>query len=100
MANSPVVLFRGAATTGTTTLYTVPASTAVIVTSILVANTSSVDQTYTMSLGGVSIATTVPIPPNESIVIEPKQVIVATNTIAGSASATTVNFHISGLAVT
>jgi hypothetical protein len=78
----------------------VPASTVIIVTSILIANTSGVDQTYNMSLGGIAIATAVPIPPNESVVIEPKQVIVATNLIAGHASATSVNFHISGLSIT
>ncbi len=100
MANTFVVLFRGAAATGSTTLYTVPASTTVMVTSIVVANTSSVEQTYNISLGGVSLASAIPVPANESVVIEPKQVIVATNVISGFASATSVNFHISGLAVT
>jgi hypothetical protein len=99
MANTFKVLFRGAATTGSTTLYTVPASTTTIVTSILVVNTSATPQTYTLNLDGVSIATTVPVPANDSILIEPKQVLIATDTISGLASATSVNFHISGMEI-
>ena len=100
MANTFVVLYRGAASTGSTTLYTAPALTTVMVTSILVVNTSASPQTYTLNLNGVSIATLVPVPANDSILIEPKQVITAAQTISGLASATSVNFHISGLAIT
>jgi hypothetical protein len=100
MANNFIVLYRGAAATGSTTLYTTPASTVVLVTSIVVTNTSSSEQTYNISLGGVALATAVPVPANDSIILEPKQVLVATNVLAGHASATSVNFHISGMAVT
>ena len=100
MANTFKALFRGAASTGSTTLYTVPAATTCMVTSILVVNTSASTQTYTLSLDGVSIATTVSVPANDTALIEPKQVLAATKTITGLASATTVNFHISGLEIT
>ena len=100
MANDFRVLFRGSASTSSATLYTVPANTTVSITSIVVANTGSTNQTYTMGIDGVSIATTIPVLANSSIVIEPKQVILATGTITGLASSTNIKFHISALAVT
>lgn len=100
MANTFKALFRGAASTGSTTLYTVPAATTTMITSILVVNTSASTQTYTLNLDGVSIATTVSVPANDTALIEPKQVLGATKTITGLASATSVNFHISGLEIT
>lgn len=100
MANTFKVLFRGAASTGSTTLYTVPASTTTIVTSILVANTSTSNQTYTLSLNGISIATAVPLAASDTKLLEIKQVLPAGQVIAGLASATSVNFHISGMEIT
>jgi len=100
MANTAKVLFRGAATTNTaTTLYTVPSATTTVVTSIGITNTASSEGTFTLSLGGVNFGTTVAIPANDSILIDLKQVLVATNTISGGASATTINFHISGVEI-
>jgi len=58
MATTPKILFRGAATTNTaTTLYTVPASTTTIVTSIVITNTASSTGTFTLALGGTNLAT-------------------------------------------
>lgn len=100
MATTVKALARTAAsTTTTTTLYTVPASTTAVVTNIVVTNTSSTSQTYTMALAGVSIATTVTIGALDSIVIDMRQVLSATQTITGGASATSVNFHISGVEI-
>jgi hypothetical protein len=100
MANTAKVLFRGSATTNTaTTLYTVPSATTTVVTSIVVTNTASTAGTFTIGLGGTNFGTAVSIPANDSIVIDLKQVLVATNTITGGASATTINFHISGLEI-
>lgn len=100
MATTSKALFRGAATTTTTTtLYTVPASTTAVVTNIVVTNTSSSALTYTLALNGVSIATSVPVAANDSYVIDMKQVISAGQTITGGASATSVNFHISGVEI-
>lgn len=100
MANTFKALFRGAASTGSTTLYTVPASTTTLISSIVVTNTASSSGTYTLLLNDVSIATAVSIPANDSVILELKQVIAASQTIKGSASATTINFHISGLEIT
>jgi hypothetical protein len=89
-------LFRGAASTSSTTLYTVPSATTTVVTNILVANTAGSTATFSMTLDGVSIATTVNVAANDSLSIDLKQALAATKVIAGLASATTVNFHISG----
>lgn len=100
MATTTSVLFRGAATTTTTTtLYTVPASTTTVVSNIVVTNTSASSQTYTLSLAGTALATTVAIAANTTVFIDLKQVLAATNTIQGGASATSVNFHISGVQI-
>lgn len=100
MANTFKVLFRGAATTGSSTLYTVPSSTTTLVNNILVANTASTAATYTINMGGFSVGTTVSVPANDTAVLDIKQVLTAGQTITGLASATTVNFHISGLEIT
>jgi hypothetical protein len=100
MATATKVLFRGAATTTVgTTLYTVPASTTTIVTSIGITNTAATAATYTLGLAGTNFATTVSIAPNDTIIIEPKQVLATTNVLTGGASATTVNFHICGVEI-
>lgn len=100
MANTPKVLFRGAATTTTTTtLYTVPASTNTIVTNIVVSNTGSAAYTFTLSLAGTLFANTVNINANSIATFDIKQVLATTNTIQGGASNTAVTFHISGVEV-
>ena len=98
MATTSKTLFRGAATTTTTTtLYTVPSATTTVVTSIIVTNTAASSGTFTLALGGTNFATTVTVGANDSTVIDLKQVLTATETIQGGASATTINFHISGV---
>jgi hypothetical protein len=99
MATTFKVLFRGAASTSNTTLYTVPAATTALVTSVVVVNTANTSATFDMSLNDVAIANDVSVPANDSLVLELKQVIETSNTIKGLASATTVNFHISGLEI-
>ena len=100
MATTSKALFRGAATTTTTTtLYTVPASTTTVVTDIIVVNTAASAGTFTLALDDVSLATTVCVGANDSTVIPVKQVLAAAKTIKGGASATTINFHISGVEI-
>ena len=100
MATTSKTLFRGAATTTTTTtLYTVPSATTTVVTSIIVTNTAASSGTFTLALGGTNFATTVTVGANDSTVIDLKQVLTATETIQGGASATTINFHISGVEI-
>ena len=100
MATTTKALFRGAATTNTaTTLYTVPASTTTVVTSIIVTNTSASAGTFTMALGGTNFGTLIAVGGNDSTVIDIKQVLTAAQTITGGASATSINFHISGVEI-
>lgn len=103
MANTVKALFRGAATTTTTTvLYTVSA-TNTVVTNIAVTNTASSAATFTLGMGtagsNTSLHTTTTISANSTVYIDLKQVLATTNTITGGASATTVSFHISGVEI-
>ena len=100
MATTSKALFRGAATTTlTTTLYTVPSATTAVVTNIVVANTAASAATFDLSLNGVKLADSVAIAADSIFALDLKQVISATETIQGGASATTVNFHISGVEI-
>lgn len=100
MATTSKALFRGAATTTlTTTLYTVPSATTAVVTNIVVTNTAATAATFDLSLNGTKLADAVSIAADSLTVIDLKQVINAAQTIQGGASATTVNFHISGVEI-
>lgn len=100
MATTSKTLYRGAAsTTVTTTLYTVPSATTTVVTEVSVTNTASSSGTFTLYLNGVIWANTVTVAANDTVVIPCKQPLVATNTIQGGASATTINFHIAGVEI-
>ena len=100
MATTSKTLFRGAATTNTATvLYTVPSATTTVVTSIVVTNTAAASGTFTLGLGGTNLATPVTVGAYDSTVIDLKQVLTATQTITGGASATSINFHIAGVEI-
>ena len=81
------------------TLYTVPASTTSVVTEMVVANTAGTAATFTLNLKGTAMAGTAAIAANSTTVIDIKQVLNTTETITGSASATTVKFFISGVEI-
>jgi hypothetical protein len=99
MAVTSKALFRGAASTSSTTLYTVPSATTTVVTNIIITNTTASTGTFTLGLGGTSLATLVTVGASDSTVLDIKQPLTATQTITGSASATTINFHISGVEI-
>ena len=99
MATTIKPLYRGAAATTNTTLYTVPAATTTSVTNIAVTNTAASAATFTLNLNGVAIQSGSSIAANATAYIDLKQVLNATQIISGSASAVTVNFHISGVEV-
>lgn len=100
MAQTSKALYRGAAsTTVTTTLYTVPSATTTVVTDILVANTAGAAGSFTLYLNGTKIAETVTVGAYDTTVIPLKQVLATTETIQGGASATTINFSISGVEI-
>jgi hypothetical protein len=103
MAATPKVLARTAASlTTTTVLYTVPASTSTVLSSIVITSGAAAG-TFTLAMGPSSseipLATTVAISANSIVTLDVKQVLDTTNTITGGASATTINFHISGVEI-
>ena len=100
MANTFTVLFRGAASTDSTTLYTVPADTKALVTSFVVTNTTDQFLTYTITMNGVEVAKEAVVDANDSIVIEFKQLLDAGQVLAASAESTDVNFSVTGLEIT
>jgi hypothetical protein len=99
MPTTTKALARGAFATSSATLYTVPSATTAVVSNIVITNTANAVATFTLALNGTSLATTVQIAPLDVTVIDIKQVINATQTITGLASAITVNFHISGVEI-
>lgn len=99
MATTSKILFRGAASTSSTTLYTTPSATTTVVTDIVIANTAASTATYELLLNDIVLAKTVTVGANDSTIIQLKQPLTATQTIKGLASATTVNFHISGVEI-
>jgi hypothetical protein len=99
MATISKALARGAFATSSATLYTVPSATTAVVTNIVITNTAGSAGTFTLSLNGVSLATTVAVAANSITVIDIKQVLSATQVIAGQASATSINYHISGVEI-
>lgn len=104
MATATKVLSRAAASlTTTTVLYTVPASTTTVVSNIAVTNTAGTAGTFTLGMGtagaNTALHTTTAIAANSTVYIDLKQVLEATNTITGGASATSINFHISGVEI-
>jgi hypothetical protein len=99
MATVSKALFRGAAATSSTTLYTVPSATTAVITNIAVANTAASAGTFTLLLDDVDLHTTTAIAANSTVYIDCKQVLATTKTIKGLASAITIDFHISGVEI-
>jgi hypothetical protein len=99
MATVTKALARAAFATSSATLYTVPSATTAVVTNIGITNTAGSAGTFTLALAGTSLHTTTAIAANTTVYIDLKQVLTATQTITGLASATTINYHISGVEI-
>ena len=99
MADSTFTLFRGAATTSNTTLYTSPTNMAVAVTNIAIVNDSAASVTATINLATFPLIGGMSVPANSTQFIDLDQIIYNGETITGSASTTTVDFHIAGYEV-
>jgi hypothetical protein len=92
-------LARTAAATSSTTLYTVPSATTTVVTNIVICNPTGSAVTASMTINAIDLLGSVSIAANSSVFFDLKQVIPATQVIAGSASSTSVDFHISGVEI-
>jgi len=99
MATLTKALARQAAATSSATLYTVPAGTTTVVSNIVVTNSAASAATFTITLDGVDLFKTVALAANSTAMFDLKQVLATTKIIAGFASATTVQFHISGVEI-
>ena len=97
--DTSITLYRGAAATSSTTLYTSPTGIAVCVTNIAIVNDSGSGVTASMSLGGVPLFTSLSIAANTTTYLTPDQIIYNGEVIAGSSSVTTTDFHIAGFEV-
>jgi hypothetical protein len=100
MAVAPKILRRAAAATTSETLYTTPSATTTIVTEITVVNTSGSSATFSITLDGIDLFSSLSIAANTTATYSMKQVLTATKLIAGSASVTDVNFFIAGVEIT
>jgi hypothetical protein len=99
MATTTKVLFRGAASTSSTTLYTTPSSTTAVITNIVIANPTASAVTASLLLNDIDLVGSVSVAANSSAFFDLKQVLATTQTIKGSASSTSVDFHISGVEI-
>ena len=99
MADTSITLYRGAAATSNTTLYTSPGSVAVAVTNIAIVNDTSSAATATINLATIPLLSSVSIPANSTQFVDLEQIIYNGETITGSASTTAVDFHIAGYEV-
>jgi hypothetical protein len=99
MSDSNFTLFRGAAATSSTTLYTSPANMAVCITNIAICNDSAGSLTASLSLGGVPLFTSLAVAANTTTYLTPDQIIYNGEVIAGSGSSTAIDFHIAGFEV-
>ncbi len=99
MATVSKALARTAAATSSTTLYTVPSSTTTVVTNIAVCNNAATNATFTILLDDIELHKDTALDANSTAYIDLKQVLATTKTIKGLASATTVDFHISGVEI-
>ena len=99
MATVTKALARVAAATSSTTLYTVPSATTTVVTNIVICNPTASAVTASMTINAIDLLGAVSIAANSSAFFDLKQVIPATQVIAGSASSTSVDFHISGVEI-
>jgi len=99
MAVVSKVLARTAAATSSTTLYTVPSGTTAVVTNIVICNPTSSAVTASMTINAIDLLGSVSIAANSVFGFDLKQVVPATEIIAGSASSTSVDFHISGVEI-
>lgn len=96
MADSSITLYRGAAATSNTTLYTSPSGIAVAVTNIAIVNDTASSATATINLATVPLVSSISLPANSTQFIDLDQVIYNGETITGSASTTAIDFHIAG----
>lgn len=99
MANLPKQFVRASASLTSATLATVGAGKTAIITSISITNPTASAVTATILFNDVAYLSGVTVAANDTMIIDTKTVLAATETIKGLASSTSVIFHISGVEV-
>ena len=99
MAVVSKVLARTAAATTSTTLYTTPSGTTAVVTNIVICNPTTAAVTASMTIDSVDLLGSVSIAANSVFSFDLKQVVPDGDIIAGLASSTDVDFHLSGVEI-
>ena len=97
---TPTKLGQASLTTGTTVMYTVPASTRTFVKDIDLANTASAALTATITIGGKVLLPAVQVPGNSVFQWTGTQILNAGDTIEATASATGIDCSVSGAQAT
>ena len=97
--DTSITLFRGAAATSNTTLYTSPENIAVCVTNIAITNPNTGAVTATINLATIPLLSGLSVAANSTTYLVPDQIIYNSETITASASTTAVRFHIAGYEV-
>ena len=99
MATVSKVLARTAAATASTTLYTTPAGSTAVVTNIVICNPTTSAVTASMTIDSLDLLGSVSVAANTTAFFDLKQVVPDGDIIAGSASTTAVDLHISGVEI-
>ena len=100
MPSTPTQLYRSAAPTTNTTLYTNTAGTTTVVSTIIVCNNGGTARYATIGIAGVNILGGVNIDPYTTLVLDNvRQILTGTQTITGDAANTDIKFHISGTVI-
>jgi hypothetical protein len=99
--------FRGAASTSSADLYAPGSSTNIVVTNIIISNSSASAQTVTISFPNgsgtdIPVISSTTINANDTISFDMKQPVTASSTakIKGTASSASVYIHIGGVVIT
>jgi hypothetical protein len=96
MATTIKALARGAFSTVSSNLYTVPSSTTAIVTNISVCNTTGSSISFNILVDGIELFSNTSINQYTTIVVDLKQALGATKIISGSADQIGLKYHITG----
>ena len=90
MATELQVFYRGTSNNFTPT-------NKILINSIVISNTSGSQQSYSISINGVSITTSAIIPANDTVILDMKQVVPASQQV--SFTGTSCAFHFSGVEI-
>lgn len=99
MTAQPALFYRGAVPLTLSTLYTVPAGTENVITSIIIANAAEEPAEIQINLGGVEILKNGVLTSGDTVHFDIRQLLLAGDAIEASASINNITLHVSGVEV-